>query len=272
MIFRILVVFLIAFGATAAQAKSPRPAALDEGRVDLPGLRAETDRMRTEAGFAPAATAGPTEAEVGDVDSFGKTKIYLGVVQTKPLFVTSDCTGSDPASEVCVETNPAPAPTVIDEANVGTMVLPGKSSNSILCFTFTQFSTYFWSNSSAGPQTARMEVWPTVQIENSVLDGLVNANGVPFNGALFEEPIPILVNTSQGALSPGESELHRERFTRSCTGGLVNARALRAEGLTDAQIKDFFDEPMNITIGYGGQTAGVDDAIFFHGIRIYGDD
>ncbi len=111
----------------------------------------------------------------------------------------------------------------------------------------------------------------TVQIENDALLGLNDINGNPFNGTVFPAPAPIVVSTQQETLPPGAFELERERVTRSCTGGLVNARNLRAQGLTDAQVKDFFKEPMRITFGVSGNVALVDTALFSGGIRIYGD-
>lgn len=265
---------------SAAQAASPSVPVPDEMQIDQLNRSAELRSLRKQVRESAversvdgmsAIEAAPTDEEVGDSDSFGRKKIYLGVEQTLPLYVSGDCSGTIVGEEVCYEPNPAPGFTAVSDTNVGSIELPKKATKSLLCFTFTQFSTYAFNNSTAFPATASMEIWPTVQIENEALDGLTNANGDPFNGKLFITPNPIIVATHQSPLSPGESMVERERVTRSCTGGIVNKRNLRAEGLTDSQIKDFFKEPMTITFGYEGSFSLVDYAIFFHGIRIYGD-
>ncbi len=262
------------FVTVAALAAQPVEAAqpgdlIDEGTVDL--LRAAREEFRGTAGEAAV-----TEDQVGDADSFGRDKIYLGVSQTTPVVVQADCTGSPP-EEVCIEHLPAPATTSVDEFDLGMIELPDRASNSLLCFTFTQFSTWLWGNTTGSTQTGSMGLLLTVQIENDVLNGLTNSDGFPFNGSLFLDntgaPFPegILVSTRQNTLPDGAFEIQRERTTRSCTGGLVSARSLRAEGLTDAQIKDFFKEPMTVRFGVRGTVRMTEVAIFFGGIRIYGD-
>lgn len=254
--------------ANAAPSAGGKPVGLNEGQTDL--LAARADVMR-------ALKAGPTEAEVGDVDSFGRSQTYLGLSQTKPVVLQADCTGSDPAFEACVETNPAPAATPVDESNLGMIELPKHASNSILCFTFTQFSTWLWFNSTASQATGDMSLYLTVQVENDALNGINDINGNPFNGFLFLDgvgvptPTPIIVSTHQHTLPAGAFEIQRERNTRSCTGGIVSARSLRAQGLTDQQVKKFFKEPMTISFGAAGSASLVDFATFFGGIRVYGD-
>ena len=262
----------IVLGLWIGTAHAAKPSAeIDEGQADL--LRSTySDFMKAAGGAAP----GVTEDQVGDVDSFGRDKTYLGVAQTIPVIIQEDCTGADP-DEVCIEHSVAPASTSVDEEELGAIELPGRASNSLLCFTFTQFSTWFWSNFTGSTQTGDMSLFLTVQIENEALNGLNDGNGNPFNGFLFLDgagvptPTGIIVSTSQTTLPDGAFELQRERITRSCTGGLVSARLLRAEGLTENQIKDFFKEPMTVSFGVRGSVRMTELALFFGGIRIYGD-
>ncbi len=262
----------LALSSTVVAQSSDREQQLGlANEVGVDQLIADQRRANKEALFA-AAKAKVTEDEVGDVDSFGEDKIYLGVRQTTPVIIQADCTGSDPANERCIVPNPAPGSTVVDETGLGTIELPKKATNSLLCFTFTQFNTYAFSNPTAANALADMGLALTVQIENPTLIGLVDNDGNPFNGTLFQQPIPIFVSTEQTTLPPGAFEIERERVTRSCTGGLVSARSLRAQGLTDKEVKDFFKSPMTISFGVQGSVSLVDFAIFFGGIRIYGDD
>lgn len=238
-----------------------------------PGGRPEIDQLAGQAAREAirASAASVTEEEVGDVESFGRSKIYLGVEQTLPVIIQSDCTGFDPAGGVCVEPNAAPAATLVDEFNLGTIELPAGASNSLLCFTFTQFSFWLWNNPTASTATARMALRPTVQIENDVLIGLNDINGNPFNGTLFPDPSPITVFTLEQSLPSGAFEQQSQTVTRSCTGGLVSARSLAAQGLTESQIKDFFKEPMTITFGAIGSVSLIEFGQFFVGVRLYGD-
>ena len=238
---------------------------VDEGSVDLLPPRV-------------MVKAAPTEEEVGDADSFGNEKIYLGVAQTLGVVIQADCTGFDPAAGVCIEHAAPPGVTAVNETDLGMIELPKKATDSILCFTFTQFSTWAWANSTGSQQTGSMGLFLTTQIENDVLNGLSDPNGNPYNGSLFLDntgtptPIGIVVSTSQTTLPDGAFEVQRERTTRSCTGGIVSANSLRAQGLTESQIKDFFDEPMTIKFGVAGSVSMTDFAQFFGRIRIYGDD
>src|SRR5687767_13965796 len=70
------------------------------------------------------AAAAPTVEEVGDPDSFGRNVTYLGMAQTQSFVIQEDCSASDPTVERCVVSNPAPAPTVWNEAALATISLP----------------------------------------------------------------------------------------------------------------------------------------------------
>ncbi|MDH3525454.1 MAG: hypothetical protein OES32_17915 [Acidobacteriota bacterium] len=258
-------VALCAFAAHAAKAAD----GIDERHIDmLPATHDDLMRM--------AGGAGLTEEEVGDVDSFGRDKTYLGVSQTIPVIIEEDCSEADP-DDICIEHAVPPASTSVDEEGVGVIELPGRATNSLLCFTFTQFSTWFWGNSTGSTQTGNMGLFFTVQVENDALNGLNNSDGFPFNGVLFLDdagvptPSPIIVSTHQHTLPDGAFEVQRERTTRSCTGGIVSARLLRAHGLTEAQIKDFFKEPMTVSFGVRGSVRMTELVQFFGGIRVYGD-
>ncbi len=265
---KILLGMMFALLAFAAQAQKPG-GGINEGGVDMmPTTYGDFMRM--------AEKGGPTEEEVGDADSFGRNKTYLGVAQTNPVIIQADCSAAGP-NDICIEHAVPPAGTSVDETDLGMIELPQKASNSILCFSFTQFSTWLWGNSTGSTQTGNMALFLTVQIENDVLNGLNDANGNPFNGSLFLDnagvptPAGIVVSTSQNTLPVGAFELQRERTTRSCTGGIVSVNALEAQGLTDKQIKDFFKEPMTVSFGVRGNVSMTEFVSFFGGIRIYGD-
>ena len=259
---------LVALSAFAAHAAKPADD-INEGHIDLLPA-AYDDFMKMTRG------PGPTEEEVGDADSFGRDKTYLGVAQTNPVIIQADCSGADP-DDICIEHAVPPALTSVDEEGLGMIELPEKATKSFLCFTFTQFSTWIWGNSTGSTQTGNMGLFLTVQVENDALNGLNNPDGFPFNGSLFLDnagvptPSGIVVSTRQHTLPDGAFELQRDRTTRSCTGGIVSARLLRAYGLTEGQIKDFFKEPMTLSFGVQGSVRMTELVQFFGGIRVYGD-
>ena len=125
--------------------------------------------------------AAPTIDEVGDVESFGKNVIYLGLAQTLPVTVTDDCTGSDPTLERCLIANAAPGTTTFDEAGLATMSLPAKASKSLLCFTLTPFIFVNWQNSTGAPQLARFSANADITIANPLLNdpALIDPNTGP---------------------------------------------------------------------------------------------
>jgi len=276
---KILAAVVMSCCAALVQAQPPQHSGvtvgLDAETADvLPTVREARRVSPAGVGLMKAMGApGVTVDTVGDPDSFGRAKTYLGLAQTQVVSLQADCTGFPPEAGVCIETSPAPATTTVDEPDLATIELPGKATNSILCFTFTPFAQWQWANSTGSPQTAMMFLRPRVRIESDVLDdpSLIDpATGNPFNGVLMDSTISTFLQSR--TLNDGESDFQYQATTRSCTGGLVSVRALReGYGLSDSVIKDFFKNPITITFGVYGYVAMVTDASYFVGIRLYGD-
>ena len=72
--------------------------------------------------------ARPTDAEVGDADSFGREVRWLGLMAGS-VFLQPNCSAGDAS---CVALNPAPAPTSFDVPDIAVVTLPGGSSQSLL--------------------------------------------------------------------------------------------------------------------------------------------
>ena len=213
-----------------------------------------------------------TEETVGDPDSFGEARTYLGLAQGR-VSLRPDCTGFPPDGGPCIELAAAPAITSVDETDLDSIVLPGRATNSLVCFTFTPLTTWQWENATAAPQAGRMFLRPLVRVESPVLEdpGLINPNtGLPFDGVLFESTISTYLESR--TVDPGETELQYRAMTRSCIGGLVSVRSLRdGYGLSEAVIKEFFKNPITFTFGVRGDVAMVSTASYILGVRLYGD-
>ncbi len=232
---------------------------------------------------APSLGAGPvlrgpnpTEDDVGDVDSFGDEVIHLGVMQTENVSLQADCSGFPAGVGACIEL-PADLSqnTNVDETDLATFVLPKNSTDSLICFTVTMFTSWSWINSTGASEFASMTVNPTFQIENDILNGLVDPNsGLPFNGQLFPGGnLGLSTFFEFRNLEPGDFEFKAPRLTRSCTAGLISKRVLKdVYGLTDKQAKDFFKkEETRVSFGVRGNISSVDSASFSYGVRLYGD-
>lgn len=261
--------------ATGVFAQAPMFAGLEEQSTDrlLATRQAQAGALDRTDLEELRKSGGVTQETVGDPYSFGRSMIYLGVVQTEPVDLLDDCTGYPPEGGRCVALNQAPAATAVDESDLGSILLPGKSTKTLLCFTVTHFTAWQWDNSTGSTQSAWMSLGTTVRIESDVLldPSLIN----PLTGSSFDGEIVIGSISSfrqLRTLDPAESDFQQHSTTRSCTGGFISEMALRdAYGLSDAVIKDFFQNPMTVSFGAVGQVAMTSFATHTAGIRLYGD-
>lgn len=257
--------------ATAQDASPSEPAAspallpsAHQRRLSLPASRAMPLARK-----AP----GPSEEDVGDVDSFGRNVTWLGVAQMNVSLLDS-CPKPDPAANAaCAELLPAPASTAFDVQDVARIKLPPKATHSILCHWFSPLLSIRYRNPTAGPVVARLNTLPTLTIENPVLDdpSLVDpTTGLPFAGRLttsmsaselFEVP-----------LSPGMALNARERDTATCIAGFLTRKSLVGTwGLTPVQADKFFANETTIRMNLRGSAQYVEHASLIFGLRIVGD-
>lgn len=219
------------------------------------------------------AIAAPTQDDVGDVDSFGRSLVWLGVTQGS-LGLSSSCPpdDGDPTTN-CVALNAAPGSTSFDLDGIAHVTLPGKSANSLLCHWFSPVLSVAYLNPTAASDVGMLAYTPTLTVESEVLDdpALIDpTTGEPFDGKLvtgmtssehFEVP-----------LAPGQQQFERFRDSAVCIAGLLSKRALvDTYGLTDAQAKQVFKKPVTIRLNVSGNVRLVDEASLIFGLRIVGD-
>jgi hypothetical protein len=238
-----------------------------------PSARELAARQEIRAAKIEATAAG---TEVGDFDSFGRNVRYIGTLQSGTVSVQGDCT-PDPSfppgpDDRCIPTNPAPGLTPINATDIGRVLIPGRSTHSIICHWQTPIVIFGFHNPTGVFQDdARFVVTPTYTIENEVLDdpALVDpATGLPFGGR-FQVGLGGI--RRERSLQPGESQVEREAGTRVCIGGIVSAQMLRGFGLSDAQVAEFFKKDTTITMGMTGQAKLVEFASIIYGVRFVGD-
>src|SRR5690349_11845458 len=135
-----------------------------------------------------AAAAGLAAGDVGDVDSFGRSLVWLGVTQGN-LDLSSSCPpdDGDPTTN-CVALNAAPGPTAFDLDGIARVTLPGKSANSLLCYWFSPILSVDYLNPTAANDVGMLAYSPTLTVESEVLDdpALIDpTTGAPFDGKLL---------------------------------------------------------------------------------------
>jgi len=233
-------------------------------------------------GLAPAHAAKPdpapapaavTAEDVGDADSFGKNVKWLGLLSGF-VQLQESCTPApgDPPLENCIELNPAPAATSFNLVDVDRVVLPARSTDTLICHWQTPIVGYSAANTTGAPEQFSLRVTPTYRIENEVLNdpALTDPNtGLPLAGTIV---LPLTSINQSSQMAPGGSGFEVITGTRMCIGGLVTRDSLiRTYGLSEAQATRFFRRETTIRLDLVGQTRLVDSANINVGTRFVGD-
>jgi hypothetical protein len=218
-----------------------------------------------------AAKGGPSDAEVGDADSFGRNVKWLGVADMNVTLV-DDCSGTDPESR-CQVLAPGAGVTAFEFEDIGHIALPERASNSLFCHWFSPVLDISYANPTAAPVVARLTYNPSLTVENPVLatPGLIDpTTGLPFGGRLrtsmtaserFEVPLP-----------PGMALSERQRDSAVCIAGFLTRKSLvELYGLSEAQAREFFRRPTTVRLNLSGSAQYVQFASLYFGFRIVGD-
>lgn len=242
---------------------------------DRADLRREADLLRTDV----RAKAGPTDAEVGDAESFGRNVKWLGLLQAGFVSLQTDCTpipGDPPPGpdDRCVTLNPAPATTSFDLPDIGRIKLPARASSSLLCHWLSPIASYTLQNTTGVFQpNAQIRLQPYIVIENPVLadPALIDpTTGLPFGGRL-ESSFAATYRDSM-SMQPGERQSRQWSESRTCIAGFISKRNLvEGYGLTDAQARNFFRSEMTLRFGVRGSASLVTNASVIYGLRVTGD-
>lgn len=287
---------VLALGLTAAALASVAVYAQKSGLADLDSPQARSADLPPSAAqrrlsmrasdlnkltaAAPATARGPAAAavtidDVGDVDSFGREVIYLGLTST---FITLEetCPPPDPAvpDQFCQTINPTPGSlTAFSFSDAARIKLPAKATNSLLCYWVSPVLTTSYSNPTASRVTGQFRYTPTLTVENPVLadPSLIDpTTGAPFGGSLLTSMTASEI--FQVPLESGVAFTERTRDSAVCMAGLLSKRALvETYGLTEAQAKEFFKQPTTIRMNVVGNARYVSFAGLTLGLRVVGD-
>lgn len=216
---------------------------------------------------------------VGDVDSFGRNVKWLGLLQTGFVSWQSDCTpvpGDPPLGpdDRCVTLNAAPASTGFDLPDIGRVIIPGKSANTLLCHWLTPILSYTLRNDTGVFQgNAGLTLVPYAEIENEVLNDptLIDpSTGLPFGGRLSTGFAASFQDSR--SMQPNDRQTMRYNLSRTCIGGFLTRKLLvEGYGLSNEQAKEFFRRDITIKFGVRGNASLLSQARLSYGLRVVGD-
>jgi hypothetical protein len=222
--------------------------------------------------LATPTTQAQTQDEVGDLDSFGRDVIHLGLASTGSHALAENC---DLVAEgVPCQLLPAqPNTHEFSHLDLDSIRLPARASNSLLCFAMTPQLGWRFENKSANNFfSASLTARAVITIQSSVLNNpaLINPlTGLPFNGS-FDVTLPMHLESRRMAV--GDFAQHATTLTRSCQGALISKRQLvDLYGLTQAQANSFFNNVITVRLGMNGSARLVTNLTYGYGLRLYGD-
>lgn len=255
--------------ATLSQAAPPVVARRGD---DSPDVARRGFRAPNIPNMPDAVAGAPTNAEVGDADSFGRAVNFLGFGQPVGAVVAEDCSFYDPGTCVTI-TNPADGTSAsyIGSPSDVVIKLPARAAKSLLCFTFTPLGDAQYFNPTSAPVEAFSSSGAIWRLESEVLNdpALVNpGTGQPLNGYI-QTGSTLTFDTRR--LEAQESRQFVPFYSRSCISGNVSRRSLMGVyGLSESQARELFRKP--ITLRFGSFARGSYSQVGGgYGVRIYGD-
>lgn len=216
----------------------------------------------------PEAAQSPTNAEVGDGDSFGRSVNFLGFAQTYGVSIQPDCTGWEPGT--CAVSDGSEYVTIEHYGDEAVVRLPGRSARSLLCISAQPIGFAAFNNPTTTRQQASVVMMGRWRIESEVLADptLINGNtGEPFGGMILGGPF---LGDESFTIEPGANRIVQFPHSRACNGGSLRRSQLIEMGLTPVQAREVFRKPITIRFGTRLSTQwGLGSSS--PGYRIYGD-
>jgi hypothetical protein len=222
--------------------------------------------------------APPTAADVGDVDTFGRTAQYMGVASGFVQLATT-CSATptptppfNPNDSQCFALAPAPATTSFDAQDICRIKLPKKSTKNIIYPVINIFLNYQLQNSTGVTQpsglfnfTASLTLESDVFNNPSIIDP---GTGLPAAGKFtFQFPYTFRDDRS---MQDGDRQRMRETLVRIGNAGLNRAFFISV-GLTDSQVDDLFKSVITVRMSVSGSARLVTDASITGNMRLFGD-
>lgn len=155
---------------------------------------------------------------------------------------------------------------------IDSIVIPARTAHSLMCQVVTPIINYRADNDSGATEEFLFFVSPRLTVYNPVLEDptLINAEtGLPFDGAYATTLTGFHLDQRQ--LAAGEAVFEWINHSRYCISGVVSATRLAELGLSERQIRRFFNSDTRLEIGLRGVFNALDEASIYYGIRFHSD-
>jgi len=224
--------------------------------------------------LALAATkliAGPSEADVGDPDSFRHNALYLGAA-SGAVYLRSDCSTIPPEQGQCYTLNPAPTETDFDDEDVCQIKLPKGSTKDIIYPVVSFFQNYVFRNNTGSQQQADFFYTASITIDSAALNDptCVDPNtGNPCNGHLVMQYSDNLFNDGHPI---NNGEIFTNAHNYSHVGNLgITKRNLVEQGIPQAVADKLFQGEMTLHLTIQGSAVMVSSGRITGNMRLFGD-
>jgi hypothetical protein len=240
---------------------------------------------------ATTTTLATTPANL-DPDSFGHNVVWLGQVITGNVYFDG-ANGADglppcesanggplvPPQQCVIVTPPDPiGGTPVGPAqpfefdDLASITIPGGSAHSIIWPVFMFRTNHMLRNTTSDPANGVFNLNMVVTLESAALKGVVDPDGVPYNGK-FVATFPAAFSENQ-TLAPSEFVFRKIRADGS-GNSLFETSLFTGSNIPPNVVKKIFSSPMTIRFGLAGSTRLLD--VFnsypfaFVAIRLFGD-
>lgn len=226
-----------------------------------------------------AEAAGPTAAEVGDVDSFDKNAKFMGVAGSGGVYVYSSCDPAVLQADLGLVLGPddkcmaMPNPLITTSAtftDLARIKIPGKTAANVIYTIANHTALWNFENNSPTQTQMLMSYSPQITIISEALNdpaAIDPFTGNPMNGSFTTAGVGTrFVNQS---MAPGQFENQVHQYSRANTQGFSRAY-FASLGLPNSVINKLFNKPMTIRLDARAVARGVSFGQFLYSARFLG--
>lgn len=210
----------------------------------------------------------PSEADVGDPDSFRHNAFYMGVASGQ-VILASDCTGVTPPTQCYTLPLPGNTFTANDICHIN---LPNGSTKDIIYPALSFFHSYRLDNSTGTSQIGQFDYTASITIDSTALNDpacIDPSTGLQCGGHLSMEFADNRF-TDQHNMNPGD--FTRGHLNYSHVGNLgITARSLEESGIPHNIVQHMFQGPMVLHLNITGSVLQLSNASITGNMRLFGD-
>lgn len=214
----------------------------------------------------------PTDADVGDVASFGKEAKFFGFAQSGVVVIARDCStipvGPDGR---CYTISPTTNGVVFDARDIGRIHFPKDTFQQVMYMLSRHQFTYVLTNTTTQNKTARFLYRPYTTLVSDVLNdpSLINPQtGLPFAGKMDISNFGSRSFTK--TLFPNYQEIDTVAYGSTSLSGVTKKFVMDNYGLSQQVVDDLFYAEFSILLNVQGSAINVDQANFSWGARFIG--